>query len=211
MMAPAAKGRQHILTVLVMAVDEQEFSALVAALRRGDSDAQSQLAAIVYPELRRLARRCLQGERAGHTLQTTELVHEAWLRLFSSSRLAVADRAHLFALMATQMRRVLVDYARRRNTAKGRGSGIRVGLDEAGGLPMRIDEDVLAIDQALDVLQSVDARACRVVELRFFGGLVEEEIAAVLGISVATLKRDWTFARAWLYDWLNAPRPDASA
>lgn len=194
-----------------MAVDEREFSALVAALGRGDSDAQSRLAAIVYPELRRLARRCLQGERAGHTLQTTELVHEAWLRLFSSSRLAVADRAHLFALMATQMRRVLVDYARRRNTAKGQGSGIRVGLDEAGGLPMRIDEDVLAIDQALDALQGVDARACRVVELRFFGGLVEDEIAAVLGISVATLKRDWTFARAWLYDWLNAPPPDGSA
>jgi RNA polymerase sigma factor (TIGR02999 family) len=157
----------------------------------------------MYPELRRLARRCLAGERAGHTLQTTELVHEAWLRLFASARVSVADRAHLLALMATQMRRVLVDYARRRNAAKGPGSGIRVGLDEAGGVAGTFDEDVLAIDQALTALKDIDPRASRVVELRFFAGLLEEETAEALGISVATIKRDWTFARAWLFDWLR--------
>jgi RNA polymerase sigma factor (TIGR02999 family) len=194
-----------------MPANEHDFPELIAALRRGDPHAQARLVDVVYPELRRLARRCLQRERAGHTLQTTELVHEAWLRLFASSGVTVADRAHLFALMATQMRRVLVDYARRRNAAKGPGAGIRVALDQAGGLAARVDEDVLAIDQALDALQDVDARACRIVELRFFAGLREDEIADVLGISVATLKRDWTFARAWLYDWLNAPRPPAHA
>jgi RNA polymerase sigma factor (TIGR02999 family) len=184
-------------------VTDHDFTELIAALRSGEADAESRLAAAIYPELRRLARRCLSTERDGHTLQTTELVHEAWLRLFSSSKVSVADRAHLFALMATQMRRVLVDYARRRNAAKGPGSRIRVAIEHASGVPGRFDEDVLAIDQALSALKEVDERASRVVELRFFGGLLEEEAAAALGISVATLKRDWTFARAWLYDRLN--------
>ena len=172
-------------------------------MRRGEPDAEAQLTAAIYPELRRLARRCLATERDGHTLETTELVHEAWLRLFGSARISVEDRAHLFALMATQMRRILVDYARRRNAAKGPGSGIRVTLDAAGGVGGRVDEDVLAVDQALTALKEVDERASRVVELRFFAGLLEEETATALGISVATLKRDWTFARAWLYEWLQ--------
>jgi RNA polymerase sigma factor (TIGR02999 family) len=184
-------------------VTDHNFTELIAAMRRGDSGAEAQLAAAMYPELRRLARRCLASERDGHTLQTTELVHEAWLRLFGSARISVADRAHLFALMATQMRRVLVDYARRRNAAKGPGSGVRVALDAAGGISGRLDEDVLAVDQALTALKEIDERASRVVELRFFAGLLEEETALALGISVATLKRDWTFARAWLYDRLN--------
>jgi RNA polymerase sigma factor (TIGR02999 family) len=183
---------------------EENLTALVAALRCGDADAEARLTTAIYPELRRLARRCLAGERAGHTLQTTELVHEAWIRLFGGTALSVQDRGHLYALMATQMRRVLVDYARRRNAAKGPGAGIRVTLDEAGGAPGRMDEDVMAVDEALTALQKIDARASRVVELRFFAGMLEEETAAALGISVATLKRDWTFARAWLYDRLTA-------
>lgn len=183
---------------------EIDFTELVAALRRGEPHAEAQLTAAMYPELRRLARRCLSTERAGHTLQTTELVHEAWLRLFSSSDISVADRGHLYALMARQMRRVLVDYARRRNSAKGPGSGIRVALDDGmPGAAARVDEDVLSIDEALTALQQIDPRAARVVELRFFAGLQEGEAAAALGISVATLKRDWVFARAWLYERLN--------
>jgi len=182
---------------------ERDWSELVAALRRGDPDAEAQLTAAMYPELRRLARRCLSTERAGHTLQPTELVHEAWVRLFSSASISVADRRHLYALMATQMRRVLVDYARRRNSAKGPGSSIRVTLDDAAfGVPAAVDEDVLAIDEALTALQQLEPRAARVVELRFFAGLQEGEAAAALGISVATLKRDWVFARAWLFDRL---------
>lgn len=179
---------------------ERDWSELVAALRCGDPNAEAQLTAAMYPELRRLARRCLSTERAGHTLQTTELVHEAWVRLFSSASISVADRGHLYALMATQMRRVLVDYARRRNSAKGPGSSIRVALDDAAfGASALVDADVLAIDEALTALQQVEPRAARVVELRFFAGLQEGEAATALGISVATLKRDWVFARAWLF------------
>ena len=179
------------------------LTALVAAFRRGDSEAERRLVEAMYPELRRLARRCLATERHNHTLQTTELVHEAWMRLFASAAISIADRGHMYALMATQMRRVLVDYARRRNAAKGPGSAIRVSLDVAGDVAGRLDDDVLAIDQALTLLEAVDARAARVVELRFFAGLLEEEAAAAVGISIATLKRDWAFARAWLYDRLR--------
>lgn len=187
-------------------VEDSDFTEVIAALRRGDAQAEAKLTAAMYPELRRLARRCLASERTGHTLQTTDLVHEAWLRLFSSSTVSVADRAHLFALMATQMRRVLVDYARKRNAAKGPGAGIRLPIDAAGGIAGQFDEDVLAIDQALTALKDVDERASKVVELRFFAGLLEQETATALGISLATLKRDWAFARAWLFDWLGGNR-----
>ncbi len=186
-----------------------DITGLIAAARLGAPEAEARLIAAIYPELRRLARRSLARERDGHTLQTTELVHEAWLRLFGASPIALEDRGHLFALMATQMRRVLVDYARRRNAAKGPGAHLRVTLESAGGVPSRIDEDVLAIDQALTALKHVDERAARVVELRFFAGLLEEETAAALGISVATMKRDWTFARAWLFNRLDTKRIDA--
>lgn len=182
---------------------QHDLDELSDALRRGDSAAEARLNAAIYPELRRLARRALARERRGHTLQTTDLVHEAWLRLFGSSAVSISDRGHLLALMATQMRRVLVDYARRRNAAKGPGAGVRVTLDAAASVGLRVDEDVLAIDQALTALKDVDPRAARGVELRFFGGLLEEETAAALGVSLATLKRDWTFARAWLHERLN--------
>lgn len=187
----------------------EDITELIAAARGGAPEAEARLIEAIYPELRRLARRSLARERDGHTMQTTELVHEAWLRLFSGTPVALADRLHLFALMATQMRRVLVDYARRRNAAKGPGASIRVSLDAAGGVGTRADEDVLAIDQALTALKEVDERAARVVELRFFAGLLEEETAAALGISVATLKRDWTFARAWLFERLDSKPGDA--
>jgi RNA polymerase sigma factor (TIGR02999 family) len=176
---------------------------LVQQARRGDAAASAALINTVYPELQRLARHYLGGERQAHTLQTSDLVHEAWLRLFSTADVAVNDRNHLIALIATQMRRALVDYARHRNAAKGPGAGIRVSLSGAGDIGVRADEDVLALDEALQALDAVDARAGRVVELRFFGGLSEVEAAEALGVSIATLKRDWAFARAWLYDRLQ--------
>ena len=179
------------------------ISGLVAQARHGDAVASAALIHTVYPELRRLARHYLAGERREHTLQTSDLVHEAWLRLFSTADVSVHDRTHLIALMATQMRRALVDYARHRNAAKGPGAGIRVSLGPAHEIGIRPDEDVLALDEALQALEAVDARAVRVVEMRFFGGLAETEAAEALGVSVATLKRDWAFARAWLYDRLN--------
>jgi RNA polymerase sigma-70 factor, ECF subfamily len=175
---------------------------LVRAARHGDPAAEDLLASAIYPELRRLARRYLSGERAGHTLQTTELVHEAWLRLFGADTITYQDRAHLMALMATQMRRVLVDHARRRNALKGPGAAIRVALaDDVPGTPAP-GEDILAVDEALRALEALDHRASRVVELRFFAGLGEEEAALALGVSLSTLKRDWVFARAWLFDRL---------
>jgi len=176
---------------------------LIARARAGDAAAETELIAAVYPELRRLARRYLSSERKAHTLQTTELIHEAWLRLFGSNAVSVQDRNHLIALMATQMRRALVDYARHRNAAKGPGSAVRVGLSDADAVGEAPDEDVLAIDEALQELETVDRRASKVIELRFFGGLREDEAAGALGVSISTLKRDWAFARAWLYDRLT--------
>lgn len=184
-------------------VPESSLSSLIARARAGDPAAEAELVAAVYPELRRLARRYLSAERKDHTLQTTELVHEAWLRLFGSSAVAIQDRNHLVALMASQMRRALVDYARRRNAVKGPGSSIRVALGTIDDAPAAPDEDLLAIDEALRELEAIDRRASQVVELRFFGGFLEHEAADALGVSVATLKRDWTFARAWLYERLH--------
>jgi RNA polymerase sigma factor (TIGR02999 family) len=182
---------------------DSSLSGLVAQARRGDEAASAALIETVYPELRRLAHHYLGGERQHHTLQTSDLVNEAWVRLFSSTEISVHDRTHLVALMATQMRRALVDYARHRNAAKGPGAGIRVSLTAARDIGFHPDEDVLALDQALTALEQVDPRAVRVVELRFFGGLEEAEAAEVIGVSISTLKRDWTFARAWLFDRLN--------
>jgi RNA polymerase sigma factor (TIGR02999 family) len=184
-------------------VVDDTLSSLIARARRGDGDAEARLIDTVYPELRRLARHYLAGERVGHTLQTADLVHDAWLRLFGSAPVPIADRQHLVALMATQMRRALVDYARRRNASKGPGAGIRVSLTALDGTAAGEDEDLLAIDEALTALQGVDPRAGQVVELRFFAGMEETEAAQALGVSVSTLKRDWTFARAWLYDRLR--------
>jgi RNA polymerase sigma factor (TIGR02999 family) len=185
-------------------MSDASLTSLIVRARAGDAAAEAEIIGGMYPELRRLARRYLASERRGHTLQTTELVNEAWLRLFGSSHISVQDRNHLVALMATQMRRVLVDYARHRNAAKGPGAGIRVSLTAMDGATLRLDEDVLAIDEALRGLEAVDARAGKVVEMRFFAGLGEAEAAEALGVSVATLKRDWTFARAWLHDRLKS-------
>lgn len=184
-------------------MDDSSLTELVTRARHGDAGASAALIDAVYPELRRLARHYLSGERVEHTLQTTALVNEAWLRLFGKDGVAVNDRSHLVALMATQMRRALVDHARHRNAAKGPGGGVRVTLDDALQLGLRPDDDLVALDEALEHLAAVDARAARVVELRFFGGFEETEAAAALGISIATLKRDWVFARAWLFDRLR--------
>ena len=184
-------------------VDTSSLAELVTRARQGDASASSALIEVVYPELRRLARYYLASERPEHTLQTTALVNEAWLRLFGRDGVAVNDRSHLVALMATQMRRALVDHARHRNAEKGPGAGVRVAVDDAAGLAVGRDDDVLALDEALRALEAIDARAASVVELRYFGGFDEREAAAALGISVSTLKRDWVFARAWLFDRLR--------
>jgi RNA polymerase sigma factor (TIGR02999 family) len=156
----------------------------------------------VYPELRRLAGRLLRSERPGHTLQTTGLVNEAYLRLLGHSNLDWKDRAHFFAAAAQSMRRILVDYARKRRAGK-RAGGQQVELTDALAISDDRLELVVAIDQLLTRLSEWDALQCRVVELRFFGGLTEDEVAEVLGIGIRTVSREWNLARAWLYGELN--------
>jgi RNA polymerase sigma factor (TIGR02999 family) len=164
----------------------------------GDRQALDKLTPLVYEELRQQAARYLRRERPGHTLQTTALIHEAYLRLIDAKDVHWQSRAHFFAIAANIMRRILVDHARRRDADKRGGSQIRVRPDEAFGVVNAIDVDLLAIDEALSRLETMDPQQARVVELRFFSGLTVEETAAALGVSPKTVKRDWSVARAWL-------------
>jgi RNA polymerase sigma factor (TIGR02999 family) len=153
---------------------------------------------LVYDDLHKIAAREMRRERGEHTLQTTALVHETYLRLCSSSPPQWNDRAHFFAVAAQQIRRVLVDHARRLQAEKRGGEQVNLSLWDSDGPICHFNEQFLSLNEALDVLETLDARAAKVIELRFFGGLSEAEAAAVLGVSVATLKRDWDFARSWL-------------
>ena len=165
----------------------------------GDAEALDQLVPIVYRELRRLAHYHLRRERDGHTLQTTALVHEVYLRLCGREKPRWEDRAHFFAVAARMMRRILVDYSRRRGAEK-RGSGVvHVPLDDAFTIPVEKQFDLIALDGALSELAVFDARKCQVVEMRFFAGLEAKEIAAVLKTTEATVRRDWMIAKAWLF------------
>jgi RNA polymerase sigma factor (TIGR02999 family) len=154
---------------------------------------------LVYQELRRLAAYHMQQERSGHTLQATALVHEVYLRLAGSEKLDLRNRAHFFAVAAQVMRNLLVDHARARNCAK-RGGGATLPLDEALTLAAADSEELLAIHDALDELARMDPRQSRIVELKYFGGMSIEEIAAVLDLSERTVKREWQMAKAWLYE-----------
>jgi RNA polymerase sigma factor (TIGR02999 family) len=178
------------------------ITALLHRWQEGDGDALERLMPLVYAELRRMASRYLARERGGHTLQSTALVHEAYLKLVDQRRVGWQSRAHFFGLAAQLMRRILVDHARRARRLK-RGSGAAVvQLDEAGGCDARAAADpvdALTLDRALRELEAVDARQARIVELRFYGGLTVDEAAGVLELSPATVKREWAMARAWLY------------
>jgi len=182
--------------------ERERVSKLLADWANRDPSAREQLVPIVYEELRRLAHHYMRGERPGHTLQTTALVNEAYLRLTGVDTLKWRDRVHFFAMTATLMRRVLVDYARQRGREK-RGAGVTVtSLDENAVAPQPA-VDVVALDEALGRLATVDPQQSRVVELRFFAGLSVEETADALGISPATVKRDWATAKLWLYNELS--------
>lgn len=176
----------------------QNITHLLKEWSDGDERALDRLTPLVYQELRQQAARFLRRERAGHTLQTTALIHEAYLRLIDAKDVRWQSRAHFFAIAANLMRRVLVDHARRRDAEKRGGAQLRLTLDEKLAVTSTAEVDVLAIDQALNKLSTIDSQQALVVELRFFSGLSVEETAAALGVSPATVKRDWSVARAWL-------------
>lgn len=181
-----------------MANDPGSLTTLLVHVREKRPGAADQLMAIVYKDLRRLAAHQFRGEAQGHTLQPTAVANELYLRLFADQNVALQDRAHFFAVAAQQIRRILVDHARARRTNKRGGGRARVTMVELAAPGLPATEDLIAVHEALGRLEQLDGRAAQVVELRFFGGLEEKEAAEVLGISLATLKRDWVFARAWL-------------
>jgi RNA polymerase sigma factor (TIGR02999 family) len=181
-----------------------DVSALLQAWSQGDVEAGDRVMEMVYQELRRRAAAYLRRERAGHTLQPTALVHEAYLRLVDQKLTAWQNRAHFFGVASQMMRRILVDRARARKTAKRSGQWARVMLDESLAEHQPRDVDVLDLDAALTDLATVDTRKSQIAELKFFGGLTLEETGHALGLSVATVEREWKVARAWLYARLKA-------
>jgi RNA polymerase sigma factor (TIGR02999 family) len=183
-------------------LSSKSVSQLLAKWKDGDQEALRELVPLVYAELRRLAHYYLQGENPGHTLESTALVHEAYLRLADRMPLQVQNRAHFFAVASHLMRQILVDYARRRRRAK-RGGGCKLTLDEAAFLPGGRNVDLVALNSALNELSRLDGQQVQIVELRFFGGLSIGETARMLSISPATVKRHWTSARIWLHRELS--------
>jgi len=182
-----------------------ELTQLLIAWSQGDARALEQLTPLVYAELRKIAHRYMNRERAGHTLQTTAVVHEAFLRLLGNPQENWQNRAHFYAIAAQMMRRILVDYARANLRAKRGGETIRVALEDidAPVTEPALDPDLIALDAALEKLAEIDPRRGRVVELRFFGGLSVEETAHVLQVAPDTVVRDWRVAKAWLFRYLN--------
>jgi len=179
--------------------ETSDVTGLLDRWRLGDPAAANELAALVYGDLHRIAAREMRRERGGdHTLQTTGILHEAYLRIFHSEPVAFNDRAHFFAVATQQLRRVLLDYARKANSQKRGGGAVEFSLLEHDGAAVGLDERLLILNDALTRLEHLDPRAAKVVELRYFGGLTEAEAAEVIDISVATLKRDWDFAKTWL-------------
>jgi len=185
--------------VLFMASSPDEVTRMLIEWSNGDRGALDKLIPLVYGELRQIAAGVLRRERSDHTLQPTALVHEAYLRLIDQRNVNWQNTAHFFAIAAQAMRRIIVDHARRHNAVKRGGDNLKVELDEAQSQPGLLDVDVLKLDDALTALAAFDPQQSRIVELRFFGGLSIEQTAEVIGISPATVKRDWSMAKAWLH------------
>jgi RNA polymerase sigma factor (TIGR02999 family) len=184
---------------------ELDVTALLLAITRGEPKAREELIAVVYDQLREIARKQLRGERDGHTLQPTALVHEVYQRLVDQDRVEWRNRAHFFGVAAVLMRRVLVDHARRTGAQRRGGGAQKMALtEEMAVAPGGLNVDILALDAALLQLEGLDHDQARIVELRFFGGLSVEETAEAVGVSRATVMRDWAMARAWLHQKLTA-------
>lgn len=186
-----------------MTPSPEEVTQLLRNWHNGDQSALDKLMPLIYDELHRMARRYMRRERTGHTLQTSALVNEAYLRLAGQRNIEWQSRAHFFAVAAQVMRRLLVDYARGRKYTKRGGDRLQVTLDETAGAFEGQPAEVLALHEALEKLAAVDQRKSRLVELRYFGGMSVEETAEVLGVSGVTVKREWLKAKAWLYREIN--------
>ena len=193
-----------------MTPGSHEITQLLLAWSEGDREALDRLTPLVYAELRRLAKSYMRKERAGHTLQTTALIHEAYLRLIDAGQVEWRNRAHFFGVVASAMRQILVAMARERGCQKRGGGARQVSLDEAMMVDKGLDEDLVALDAALGALAQFDERKAQVVEMRFFGGLTEEEIASALGVSTETVRRDWRLARSWLRRKLKVDQGDGT-
>jgi RNA polymerase sigma factor (TIGR02999 family) len=180
--------------------DTREITQLLLAWGTGDEAALQRLVPLVHDELHRIARRCMAGERMGHTLQPTALLNEAYLRLSDVQHVNWQNRAHFLAMAARLMRRILVDHARGKQYKKRGGGVVRVPLDGVNVAALEPGRELVALDDALTELAKKDERKCRIIELRFFGGLTIEETAAVLELSPATVRRDWRLAKAWLFE-----------
>ncbi|MEW6744384.1 MAG: sigma-70 family RNA polymerase sigma factor [Planctomycetota bacterium] len=181
-----------------------DITRILQRIQSGHEEAAPELLAVVYEELREMARLLMQEERSGHTLQPTALVHEAYVRLLGDSEIPYKSRAHFFGAAATAMRRILVDYARLHRAQKRGGQSQRIPLGQTP-IPLQTHaETIVAVHEALEQLSTRDARRGQLVELRFFGGLSFEEIACVLDVSLRTVKREWSCAKAWLYRRMNA-------
>ena len=180
-----------------------EVTELLIEWQRGDAAALEKLTPLVYDEIRRIAHGYLKRERNGHTLQTTELVNEAYMRLLRTQRIDWQNRAHFLGVTAQVMRRILIDHARRRRYAKHGGEVRRVSLENAAVMSSQRATELILLDEALNELAKIDSRKSRVVELRYFGGLSLDETAKVLQISLMTARRDWRAAKAWLYKEVN--------
>jgi RNA polymerase sigma-70 factor (ECF subfamily) len=181
-----------------------QVTVLLARWNQGEAAAREALVPLVYEELRRVARKCLAEQRRDHTLQSTALVHEAYLRLVGRTSVHWQDRVHFFAVAARLMRGILVDHARKHSAAKRGGDAVPLVLDEALVLPKNNEVDLVALDDALTRLAKLDARQSQIVELRFFGGLSIEDVSHLVGISPATVKREWATARLWLHNAMSS-------
>ena len=183
--------------------EAHQVTQLLADWRQGEEAALEKLTPLVYEELRRLAHRYMAGQQPDHTLQTTALVNEAYLRLVDQTKPSFANRSHFFAVAATAMRQILVNHAKAQQRLKRGGGASKVELDTAALISPEQTKTVLDVDEALERLAQLDSRKAQVVELKYFGGLNQDEIAEVLKISIVTVRRDWLFARAWLYTELQ--------
>jgi len=187
-----------------MAIVHNEITQWLADFRNGDHEAATRLMEIVYNELRQIARRYMRDERTGHTLQPTALVHEVYIRLFGENVIEYQNCGHFFVVASKTMRRLLVDHARRRHADRRSGDRIKLSLDDIVDLPLDIDNSLVALNDVLSDLERFDPHMSQIVELRFFGGLTVKEVAESLKISEATVKRDWEYAKVWLYSQLSS-------